>query len=829
MSIETKKVQSLLYKINKPSHYSGGELNSYNKNIKEVKASIVLAFPDKYDVGVSNLGHRVLYERVNSYPQFYADRVYAPDVDLKEQLEKENVKLWTAESKRPLKDFDVIGFSLQYELAYPTVLKMLELSDISIYSKDRKEDEPIIIAGGPCAYNPLPLYDFIDAFSIGDGEDCLVEIMSLIEKSKENKLTRKEIIIELSKIEGVYVPNISNTVTKRVCNLETHTAPVKFPIPYSQPIHDRVVTEIRRGCGRMCRFCQPGHVNLPIRERSAKDIIDLTLKGVENTGYDEYSLLSLSSNDYSNIIPVVQELNCKFKKKHASVSLPSQRIDSFNMDLTNLVQSIRKSTITLAPEAGSQRLRDVINKNITREQIEKAILELYKNGYSKVKLYFILGLPTETYEDIDELMEMLSTIIYKANNLKRELKLGAPLNITGSMSVFIPKPFTPLQWCGQNDLDIVGEKIRYVKEKSNAIKGVKINIHDKFISQIEAALTRADKSICNYIYELYKHGCYLDSWDENFSYSTWKEVAQKCNIDLDYLANKTFGLNESLPWDFINIGVNKNWLINQYKLAMDSQNCPTCENKCVQCGVCPSLKVKKIIDKPYTPQLNVEENKSEIRTKYRMVIDKKGALKFISHLDFQSTIIKAIKRTDLRVNYTEGFNPSPKISLGVALSLFTQSDFELVDFELLENYDVDEVKNKIEKEFKGLIQIHSLTKHIEKPTPPDILGQWAKYEIKVLEPLSKMEDLLYIKNRIDSSENLFISKKNKKGIEKQLDIKQSIKSVQLHDDKLYMILKTGQGDDIPSLRADVALATILPDKFFDITRVEFYDKDFKKI
>jgi len=829
MSIETKKAQGLLYKINKPSHYSGGELNSYNKNLEEVKASIVLAFPDKYDVGVSNLGHRVLYERVNSYPQFYADRVYAPDVDLKKALENENAKLWTAESKQPLKNFDVIGFSLQYELAYPTVLKMLELSDISIYSKDRKEDEPIIIAGGPCAYNPLPLYDFIDAFSIGDGEDCLVEIMSLIEKSKENKLTRKEIIIELSKIEGVYVPNISNTVTKRVCNLETHTAPVKFPIPYSQPIHDRVVTEIRRGCGRMCRFCQPGHVNLPIRERSAKDIIDLTLKGVENTGYDEYSLLSLSSNDYSNIIPVVQELNCKFKGKHASVSLPSQRIDSFNMDLTNLVQSIRKSTITLAPEAGSQRLRDVINKNITREQIEKAILELYKNGYSKVKLYFILGLPTETYDDIDELMEMLSTIIYKANNLKRELKLGAPLNITGSMSVFIPKPFTPLQWCGQNDLDTVGEKIRYVKEKSNAIKGVKINIHDKFISQIEAALTRADKTICNYIYELYKHGCYLDSWDENFNYSTWKEVAQKCNIDLDYLANKTFGLNETLPWDFINIGVNKDWLINQYKLAMDSQNCPTCENKCVQCGVCPSLKVKKIIDKPYTPQLELEENKSEFRTKYRMVIDKKGALKFISHLDFQSTIIKAIKRTDLRVNYTEGFNPSPKISLGVALPLFTQSDFELVDFELLENYDVEEVKNKIEKEFKDLIKIHSLTKHSEKPTPPDILCQWAKYEIKVLEPLSKMEDLLYIKNRIDSSENLFISKKNKKGIEKQLDIKQSIKSVQLHDDKLYMILKTGQGDEIPSLRADVALATILPDKFFDITRVEFYDKDFKKI
>ena len=829
MSIERQKVQSLLHKVNKPSHYSGAEINSYNKNFENAKASIVLTFPDKYDVGVSNLGHRVLYERVNSYEDFYADRAYAPDVDLKKLLEEENVKLWSAETQRPLKDFDIIGFSLQYELAYPTVLKMLELSDISIYSKDRTENEPIIIAGGPCAYNPLPLYDFIDAFSVGDGEDCIIEIMEVCKKSKELKLSRKETIIELSKLEGIYVPNISTTVTKRVCNLETHTAPIKFPIPYSQPIHDRVVTEIRRGCGRMCRFCQPGHVNLPIRERKAQDIIELTVKGVENTGYDEYSLLSLSSNDYSNIIPVVQELNCKLKHKHASVSLPSQRIDSFNMDLTNLVQSIRKSTITLAPEAGSQRLRDVINKNITREQIEKAILELYKNGYSKVKLYFILGLPTETYEDIDELMEMLSTIIYKANNLKRELKLGSPLNITGSMSVFIPKPFTPLQWFGQNALDTVGEKIRYVKEKSNAIKGVKINIHDKFISQIEAALTRADKSICNYIYELYKSGCYLDSWDENFRYDTWKTIAEKCNINLDYLASKTFGLNEELPWDFINIGVDKEWLINQYKLAIESQNCPTCENKCVQCGVCPNLKVKKIIDKPYEYNIEQLKNSSDVRTKYRMVIDKRDALKFISHLDFQSTIVKAIKRTDLRVNYTEGFNPSPKISLGVALPLFTQSDYELVDFELLENYDVEEVKAKIEKEFKELIKIKAITKMEDKPIPPDILCQWAKYEIKSLGPLSKKEDLLYIKDRIDSSENLYISKKNKKGIEKQLDIKQSIKSVQLEDDKLYMVLKTGQGTEIPSLRADVALATILPDKFFDITRVEFYDKDFKKI
>lgn len=829
MSIKNLKAQSLLYKINKPSHYCGGEIKSYNKDFDNSDVTIALAFPDKYEVGVSNLGHRVLYELINSKNEFYADRVYAPDVDLKNILEAEDEKLWSAEACKPLKMFDVVGFSLQYELIYPTVLKMLELSDIEIYSQNRKNDEPIIIAGGPCAYNPLPLYDFIDAFVVGDGEESMIEILEIIKTSKSVNLSRKEIIAKLTDIKGVYVPNISTSVTKRVCNLDYNTAPTSFPIPYSQPIHDRVVTEIRRGCGRMCRFCQPGHVNLPIRERSAKDIVDLTIKGVKNTGYDEFSLLSLSSNDYSNIIPVVQELNCKLKDKHASVSLPSQRIDSFNMELTDLVQSVRKSTITLAPEAGSQRLRDAINKNISRQQIETAILELYKKGFSKVKLYFILGLPTETYEDIDELMEMLSTIINKANALKRELKLGAPLNITGSMSVFIPKPFTPLQWCGQNDLDTVAAKIRYVKEATKQIKGVKINIHDMFISQIEAALTRADRTACRYIYELYKNGSYLDSWDENFRYDLWANTAENCNINLKELATKEFAQNEDLPWDFINIGVDKSWLQEQYRLAMDSVSCPTCENKCVNCGVCPNLKVKKVIDKPYTPDLPQVAQRHVAKTKYRMIISKKGRLKFISHLDFQSTLIKIMKRTGLDIAYTEGFNPSPKISAGVALPIFTKSETEIVDFELMYNYELAEVKQLVEKEFGDLIGLKSIQKLVEKPVVADVLCQWALYEVRALEPLSKKEDLLYIKDKIDSSDNLYITKKNKKGIEKQLDIKQSIKSVAWQDGLLLMTLKTGQDSEIPAIRADVALAAILPDCVFDITRVKFYDKDFKEI
>ena len=821
------KHRELLHKVNKPSHYSGGEINSYNKKFENAKATIALAFPDKYEVGVSNLGHRVLYERINSFEKYYADRLYAPDTDLKDILENENMDLWCAETEKSPKEFDAVGFSLQYELAYPTVLKMLELSKINIKSSDRSDNEPIILAGGPCTYNPLPLYDFIDAFIMGDGEDVIIEIMQILE-NKKNK-SRYDLLVELSNIAGVYVPNISTRVTKRVCYLDKETAPIKFPIPYSQPIHDRVVTEIRRGCGRMCRFCQPGHVNLPIRERNANDIIDLTQKAIENTGYDEYSLLSLSSNDYSNIIPVVQELNCRLKNKHASVSLPSQRIDSFNMTLTDLVQSVRKSTITLAPEAGSQRLRDAINKNITEEQIINAILELYRNGYNKIKLYFILGLPTETYEDIDELMTMLKTISYRAFLLKKELNIPNSLSITGSMSVFIPKPFTPLQWCAQNSTELISEKIKYVKEESAKIKGVKINIHDKYISQIEAALTRADKSVCDYIYKLYQKGSYLDTWDENFRYRLWNETATECNLSLSDMATKEFDINETLPWDFIDIGVNKQWLQEQYKLAMQSQNCKTCENLCVNCGVCPNLGVKKVIDKPYNPNISQQKEQEIKATNYRMKITKSDKLKFISHLDFQSTIIKAIKRADLNVAYSEGFNPSPKVSLGVALPLFIESLAELVDFQLIEDIPTEVVKNKLEKEFNNLVKIVKIDKIAEKPVATDILCQWAEYEISSFNPLSKKEDLLYIIDKINSSDNLYIVKKNKKGIEKQIDIKLSIKLQRMEEDTLILVLKTGQSDDIPALRADVVLNTIMPDKIFNIKRTKFYDKDFKEI
>ena len=417
-----------LYNATKPYQYVGGEFLSFNKDWDSSSVKFAFVFPDKYEIGISNLGVRIIYDRVNSYKRktttaqsesehispFLADRAYAPEPDFKPEF------LYGVESKRALKDFDGIGFSLQYELSYPTVLKMLEMSGIGVKNSERKEDEPIVFAGGPCTFNPLPLSDFIDVFCIGDGEDMMVEVCEVLESTKGK--TRKERIEALCRIEGCWSKGVNGvginafwlsakatnpaiagvngapntTVNKRVSQLNLENASVSYPIPFSSSVHDRAIVEIRRGCGRMCRFCQPGHVTLPIREREAEDIINITKTLINNTGYDEYSLLSLSSNDYKNITEVIKELSVDFNKRKINVSLPSQRIDGFSLELANLMQSVRKSGMTLAPEAGSQRLRNVIKKNISEEQILNSVLTLYKNGWSKIKFYFIAGLPTET-------------------------------------------------------------------------------------------------------------------------------------------------------------------------------------------------------------------------------------------------------------------------------------------------------------------------------------------------------------------------------------------------------------------------------------------------
>ena len=844
--------QEALYKATKPYQYVGGEFLSYNKDFDKAKVRFAFVFPDKYEIGISNLGVRIIYDRVNAQEGMMADRAYAPEPDFKPEF------LYGVESKRALKDFDGIGFSLQYELSYPTVLKMLEMSGITVRNDERRDDEPIVLAGGPCCYNPLPMCEFIDVFCIGDGEEMMVDVCASLKRTKG--LPRRERIEDLCKIKGCWnaqtpLPQGSmgtyRPVEKRLAPLTLESASTSYPIPFSSSVHDRAIVEIRRGCGRMCRFCQPGHVTLPVRERSAEDIITITKELVKNTGYDEYSLLSLSSNDYSNIKEVIKELAVDFNKKKISVSLPSQRIDGFNLELANLVQSVRKSGMTLAPEAGSQRLRNVIKKNISEEQIINAALTLYENGWSKIKFYFISGLPTETLEDMDEMAELLNKIKYRAKLIKREKELKHGFEITCTLSIFVPKPFTPFQWCPQMDLDKVTEHIHYLKEKTKHIKGLKINYHEKFVSQIEAALTRGDASLCKYIEALYKKGCYLDAWGEYFDKNVWAETAKECGFTLEDYARKSFDLDEVLPWDFINTGLKKEWLQNEYREAM-KQGCefnlqPTCENKCVQCGVCPNLKTHKVMAKPYKASeeaqkiVSIEEHRDPTRAnvdpnipvyRYRLKITKKGLLRYFSHLDWQSTFHKVLARSGLNMVFTLGFNPTMKVSMGVALPLFAQSEGELVDIEIYDNLTEKEVMDIINPKLPDGAKIIDVKRVERYTTAVDIAAQWAEYCITPYCKSNENYDFEEFKKdveRVLTSPEILISKKNKKGVEKTTDFKKSVGTYRFEDGSLYIFLKTGQGSEIPALRADSLMQLVNSDKLFDITRLRFLDENLKEL
>ena len=827
--LDKNTLDKLLFNVNKPYQYVGHELYSYNKDFKTADVRFAIVFPDKYEVGASNLGHRILYETLNSIDGCMCDRAYAPDMDCKNEIKKQGLYLYGVESKVCLGDFDMLGFSLQYELAYPTMLAMMKMSDIPVVSKDRQVSHPIVLAGGPCTYNPEPIKDFVDAFLIGDGEDILKEVVETYKTNKASGKKRKDILRSLSEIDGVYVPEFydGKIINKRIYDFSSDSAPRKHPVPFSTSIHDRAVVEIRRGCGRMCRFCQPGHVNLPIRERKAQDIISITKDLVKNTGYDEFSMLSLSSNDYTNIEPVLEELTCYFNDKKVSASLPSQRIDKFNIRLSNLVKDVRKTTITLAPEAGSQRLRDVINKNISREQIINTTLDCYKNGYDSIKYYFILGLPTETYADIDEFIELLSGIKYRAKLIKKELGFNYDLKLTCTLSIFVPKPFTPFQWCGQDSLQKISDKISYIREKSRSLKGVKIKIHEKYISEIEAVITRGDASLCKYINALYENGCYLDAWDENFDKDKWYSIAENCGISLAELSQKEFGINDKLPWDFINVGIKKDWFVEEYKKAMSSAASVPCETKCSNCGICSSFKVAKHIDKQYIP-VNTEKksySRDDIR-KYRAKVTKKGYLKFLSHLDWQNTLVKGLFRSQLPVVFTEGFNPIPKISLGAALPIFLESNTEFIDFELYGEHDINNLIDILNSSFDPMAQIINICEIDKNTMSLDHTTQWARYEIvHLIEDISNFEDLMYIKDKLTSEDEIFLKKKTKKGVDKLVNIKQSVKDVEISNNKLYVTLKTGQNADIPSVRADDLMKIFYPETKFNITRVAFYDEN----
>ncbi|WP_066503384.1 TIGR03960 family B12-binding radical SAM protein [Abyssisolibacter fermentans] len=599
------KLEKILIKVEKPARYIGNEVNSVVKDVNDVDIRFAFCFPDVYEVGMSHLGMHILYNILNNQDYVYCERVFAPWLDMEEEMKKNHVELFSLETKSSLREFDFVGFTLQYEMSYTNILNMLDLGNIPLLSTQRNEEHPFVIAGGPCAYNPEPLAGIIDFFVLGEGEDSLVEIMELYRKFKKENSSRVDFLKMVSKIEGVYVPSFyevdynedgtikemnpivngcPKTIKKRIQkNLDQTYYPDKFIVPYIETVHDRIMLEIFRGCTRGCRFCQAGMIYRPVRERKTDTLVALAKKLVKTTGHEEISLSSLSTSDYSDLENLVVTLIEEFKDKRIGLSLPSLRLDSFSMEIIEEIQKIRKTGLTFAPEAGSQRLRDVINKGINEEDLISSVSDAFKQGWSTVKLYFMIGLPTETDEDVLGIKDLS----YKVKDLFFSVpkdKLKGNLKITTSASCFVPKPFTPFQWYGQNTIEEFDRKQKMLRKEIRD-KKIKFNTHDARLSFLEAVIARGDRKISEVLIKAWEKGCKFDGWSDHFKFDKWMEAFEETNIDPEFYANRQRDYDEVLPWDFVDIGVSKKYLINENEKAKKEEITRDCRKGCTSCGI----------------------------------------------------------------------------------------------------------------------------------------------------------------------------------------------------------------------------------------------------
>ncbi len=703
MNILWRTIEKFLPEVTRPGRYAGNEIHSVHKDWERTSIHFALAFPDLYEIGMSNLGMEILYHILNRQPWIAAERVYAPWIDMEKKLRDLGLPLFSLESRKPLHEFDVLGISLQYELQYTNVLTILNLGGIPLHATEREESHPLVIAGGPCAFNPEPMADFLDAVALGDGEELVIEICRTVLESKRNHSNRKETLLELARIEGVYVPSlyragtrdsravpvsdrIPETVTARIkAKLDPLDYPVKPLVPLIEVTHDRYSLEIMRGCTRGCRFCHAGMVYRPVRERPVEELVALAGEGIENTGYDEISFVSLSTSDYSRLPDLLACMERIFQEKRVSLSFPSLRPDTFTPEMADYASGFRRSGLTFAPEAGTQRLRDVINKNNCEEDLLRAVQTAFSKGWKQIKLYFMIGLPSETREDL----QGIADLVEKTVGLARR---HGSAEIHVSISPFSPKPHTPFQWEPQSSLEDLNERIRFIRMRLRKWREVKVSWRDPSVTHLETVLGRGDRALGCVIEEAWKAGTRFDAWTDLFDMERWDEAFRKCGISFENcLGEKKPG--SALPWSHLSKGISEAFLLEEKERSLRSLNTDDCRTgPCNNCGILPGL----CGNSPGAPEhagRAVPETGTKApgkiplpikpgRRTLRLAYNKGAPMRFTSHLDVLRLLTRTLRRAGVNMAYSQGFHSHPKVSAGPPLPLGYTSQCEYIDVQL---------------------------------------------------------------------------------------------------------------------------------------------------
>ena len=815
-------IQGILSEVSQPSRYLGTEVNRAVKNPADMDLHMVLAYPDLYDLGTSHFGMQILYALLNRETNIYAERVFTPAPDMEALLKDRDQPLFSLETRTPLSEFHVVGFSLLYELNYTNILTMLDLSGIPFLAKDRDASHPLLIAGGPCAFNPEPIADFFDIIIIGDGEEALVEVAQAVAAWRKTGESRGELFDRVADIQGVYVPSHfevsyeevdehsgSMQVLKPkaggkervkraiVSELTLDSFPLKPVIPFGKPVHDRLRLEISRGCTRGCRFCQASMIYRPVRERSVEDLLTISRESLLTTGYNDISLLSLSTGDYERLPDLMRGINsgCCADGEKVAVSLPSIRAGRLTPEILDIVKNVRKTGFTIAPEAGTQRLRDVINKGISEEDIVGTVKSAFQQGWTTIKLYFMIGLPSETEADLQGIVEL----VQKLRGLSRNKR--SVINV--SISTFIPKPHSVFQWDGQITQESAWEKICWLKERLR-MRGVTLKWGSTEISWLEGIWSRGDRRLSSLLVNAWKKGCRLDGWREHMKLGLWEEAVAEAGLDWGALCERKRSEDEPLPWDHIDSGVAKAYLVEERAQAQVAALTPDCRyGKCSGCGICDFKTIRPVICLPEEGSLPLEEvlssSSQQPSVKYSMTFTKIGPARFFGHLELMNIITKVFRRAGFIIDQSQGYHPRPKLSFSDPIPLGMESMGEEFVVSVASDLSADEIKKRLNENLIEGIEIKDVVPYVKSKDKKDNAFRYvvtARSDLFSPDQLSKFMEL----------NNFIIEKKGKKGNKKEYDLKLFVRDVEIISSSQLTIDLTGIDGVV--IRPDLAIKHI---------------------